>query len=140
MKTLFSALLLILAIPMVFGGVFEIGGFMGQPNLLLAIACSSSAQITLLAAGFISSPKRARVGLVRSIVLGYFILQSLSLPVLLFAYLDEKFGHVELYDHYEFLWFLVEAVSALALLSITVRVWNIPLGKRASDGVPNSDK
>ncbi len=109
---------------------------MGQPNLLLSIACSSSAQITLLAAGFISSPKRGRVGFVRAIVLGYFILQSLSLPVVLFAYFDEKFGHVALYDHDEFLWFLFEAVSALALLSFAVRAWHIPLGKRISDGIP----
>ncbi|HLZ93212.1 MAG TPA: hypothetical protein VKQ28_16005 [Candidatus Acidoferrum sp.] len=127
MKKLVSVVLLLFAFPMFTGGIFEIEGMMGPPSLFWAIVLSLSAQLAVLTAASIAPPKTGKVGFFRSVAFIFFFLQSVPIPIALFALLYKKFGHVELFDSSQLIWYLVESFSGLGLLLFSAKTWNLSL-------------
>jgi hypothetical protein len=124
-RNLASAVLLLLAIPLVAGGGFELEGMMGDPKLLPAIALSLAAQLTVLSAGFIASPKEGKVGLPRAIAFTFFLVQAFTLPIFLIALAYEKLKSFELIDADHLIWGLVGSSSAFVLVLVLAKSWHL---------------
>jgi len=132
MRRILGTALLLLAFPMFAGGVFEMEGLMGPPNLSRAIALSLGAQATVLTAGYVAAPKSGKVGFFRAAAFVFYFVQSLGIPVALFALLYSRFVQVELLESTQLIWTLVNSVSALFLLLFSAKVWNLSLARSGS--------
>ncbi len=130
MRKLISFVILLLAFPLFTGGVFEIEGLKGFPNLPLAIALSLGAQAVVLAAGFVASPSVGRGGAARAIALTFYSLEALKLPLGLSALLYQQFAHVELLDSTMLTWILLVGSSGLAFLLFLRKPWHFSFGAR----------
>ena len=125
MKKLISVVLLFLAWALFAGSGFEISGMMGAPSLLWAIALGLAAQAIAYAAGLVASPKPGKVGLIRTIASVFFVIQSVVLPVLLFALIYGHFTHVDLIDSKHSIWGLIQGSIALTLVLKSAKAWNL---------------
>jgi len=131
MKKLISAVLLIFAWPLFAGSGFEISGMTGAPSLPWAIALGLATQATVCVAGLIASPKPGKVGPIRSIAFAFFVIQSVALPVFLFALIYGHFAHADLVDSKQLTWGLIQGSSALTLVLRSAKAWNLYMGRGA---------
>lgn len=132
MRKLIGTVLLLLALPLVAGGGFEVSGMMGPPSLSWAIALSLGAHALVLSAGFVAAPKKGKIGLVRAIAITFFLIQTFALPPFVFALLYKRMANLELLEPNHLIWGLAQASSALAILSVAVKAWHVPIGRAKS--------
>jgi len=125
MKKLVAVCLLICSFPLFAGGGFEITGMMGVANLPWAIALSLAAQALGYFAGMIAKPRNGKVGAVRSIAFVFFLIQSISFLVNLFALIYGRIRHIELMEPGQLDWGLVVGASALVLVIVSARSWKL---------------
>jgi hypothetical protein len=127
-RKIVGAVLLLLSLPMFAGEIFEISGLISPPSLRRTIVIGLGAQIMALLAGLIASPVKGKIGFVRAAALIIYFIQSLPLPMVLFALLYKRVYSVELYDSYQLTCLIVTSCSAMSFLLVLGRMWNLSLG------------
>jgi FtsH-binding integral membrane protein len=88
-RNLASAVLLLLAIPLLITSAFGLFGRLYGPNLLGTIAFTLAAELVVLSAGFVASPREGEIGVPRAIAYIFFLLQTVGLPssLIILAYI-----------------------------------------------------
>src|SRR5579864_4650759 len=119
MRKILSAVILLLAVPMIAGGGFEIEGRMGQSNAFLAISLSVGAQLMAMLAGFVASPKPGKIGVVRGIAFTLYLVQSLSFSVVIVELLYNEYARSESSNSNQLIWIFVQGCAAVILLVIS---------------------
>jgi hypothetical protein len=130
-RRLISTVLLLAAFPLFTGGAFEIEGMMGlNPNLFSAIALSLGAQLFVVAAGFVATPlKKGKVGFVRAVAFVFLLLQSIGGTIGIIVFVIGRASHTESdLDSKQMVWILIATVSAITLLWLASRAWDLSLG------------
>lgn len=102
---------------------FELTGMVGIPRPGWAITLGLAAQIAAFAAGTIAPSNTGKTGFVRSIVLLFYVIQTLSLAIDLLALVFGHFHGVDLLEPSQMTWVLVEGFSALGLGLVAAKTW-----------------
>ena len=127
-KRLFmSSSLLLFAFPLFAGGIFEIEGLAGPQKLAFALALSLGAQLAVLGAGYVGIPRNGGVGFFRAIAFLFFSVETVALPIAIYALMYGEFHHVDLLDSSQLLWALGKGISALSLLLFSAKTWKLSL-------------
>lgn len=129
MRKILSGLLLLGAIPIIYGSGAVISGRFGAPSLFSSIALGLLGQATVLMAGFVASPKEGKTGLVRSIAFTFFLVQSIAGAILFISFIYEWLMRMEFLESREFAYSFTLSSSALVLVLFTASAWHLSKGR-----------
>jgi len=129
MRKILSGLLLLGAIPIVFGSGAVLSRRFGAPSLFSSIALGLLAQATVLTAGFVATPKESKTGLVRSIAFTFFLVQSIGGAILFVSFIYERLMHVVFIESRESAYGFTLSSSALVLVLFTASPWHLMKGR-----------
>jgi hypothetical protein len=129
MRKILSGLLLLGAIPIVFGSGAVLSGKFGAPSLFSSVALGLLGQATVLMAGFVASPKEGKTGPVRAIAFTFFLVQSIAGAVLFVSFIYERLMHVEFLESRAIACGFTLSSSALVLVLVTASAWRLSKGR-----------